>query len=69
MIIIKFHQVSIKHDVHLEINAKLDLNQKNKIRNEFLDSIMYRTMVSYIIYDLLVDKLNVLVISRLFYVN
>ena len=41
----------------------LTLNHKNKIRNEFLNSIMYRKMVSYMIYDLLVDKLNFLAIS------
>ena len=30
---------------------------------------MYRKIVSYMIYDQLVDKLNFLVISRFFYVN
>ena len=69
MIIIKFNQVLIKNDIHLDINAELDLESQTKIRNEFLDSIMYRKMVSYMIYDLLVDKLNFLVISRFFYVN
>ena len=64
MIIIKFHPVLIKHDFHLDINAKLDLESQNKIRNGFLDSVMYRKVVSNMIYDLLVDKLNFLVISR-----
>ena len=41
----------------------LTLNHKNKIRNEFLDSIMYRKMVSYMIYDLMIGKLNFLVIT------
>ena len=66
---IKFHQVLIRNDIHLDINAKLNLESQNKIRNEFLDSIVQRKMVSYMIYDLLVDKLNFLVISRFVYVN
>ena len=47
----------IKNYLHLDINAKIDLeSQKNKIKNEFIDSIVCSKMVSYIIYDQLVDK-------------
>ena len=42
---------------------KLTLHQKTNIGNEFLGSIVYRKAVSYITYDLLVDKLNILLIS------
>ena len=37
---------------------KLTLDHKTNIGNEFLGSIMYRKVVSYITYDLLVDKLQ-----------
>ena len=41
----------------------LTLNHKNKIRNEFLDSIVYTNNLSYTSYDRLVDSLHFLVIS------
>ena len=47
----------------------LTLNHKSEIRNEFLDSIAYRKMVSYMISGLVVDNLNLVIISRFFYVN
>ena len=47
MIIIKFLQVLIENDLHLGINTKLDLEKK--IRNGFLDSVMYREVVSHMI--------------------
>ena len=53
----------------LAANAKVDLGSQNKYRNEFLGSIEYRKVVSYITYDLLVDKLNVLLISSFFDAN
>ena len=40
----------------------LTLNHKNKIRNEFLDSIMYRKVVLHMILILSLDKLKLLVI-------
>ena len=48
---------------------KLILDHKTNIGNEFLGSIMYRQFVSYMTYDLLVDKLNVLLISSFFDAN
>ena len=48
---------------------KLTLDHKINIGNEFLGSIMYRKMVSYMIYDQLVDKLNFLIISSFFDAN
>ena len=42
---------------------KLILDHKTNIGNEFLGLIIYRQFVSYMTYDLLVDKLNVLLIS------
>ena len=51
MVIIKFHQVLIENDLQLDINAKLDLESQNKIRNEFLDSIMCRQVV-HTVHDL-----------------
>ena len=54
---IKCLQVLIKNYLHLDINAKIDLeSQKNKIKNELIDSIVCRKMVAYMIYDQLVDK-------------
>ena len=47
MVIIKFHQVLIENDLQLDINAKLDLESQNK--NEFLDPIMCRKVVPYMI--------------------
>ena len=46
IVIIKYNQVIIENDLQLDINAKPELNHKTKIRNEFLDSIMYRKVVS-----------------------
>ena len=47
----------------------LTLDRKTNIVNEFLGSIVYRKVVSYITYDLLVDKLNCLLISSFFDAN
>ena len=47
------------------VNAEVDLeglDHKTKVGNEFLGSIVYRKVVSSMIYDLLVDKLNFLLI-------
>ena len=49
LVIIKFHQVLIENDLQLDINAKLDLKSHKKIRNEFLDPIMCRKVVPYMI--------------------
>ena len=48
---------------------KLTLHQKTNIGNEFFGSIVYRKVVSYMTYDLLVDKLNFLLISSFFDAN
>ena len=48
---------------------KLTLHQKTNIGNEFPGSIEYREVISYMTYDLLVDKLNVLLISSFFHAN
>ena len=49
---------------------KLTLHPKTNIGNEFLGSIIvYRKVVSYMTYDLLVDKLDFLLISSFFDVN
>ena len=48
---------------------KLTLDHKTNIVNEFLGSIVYRKLVSYMTYDLLVDKLNFLLISSFFDAN
>ena len=48
---------------------KLTLDHKTNIGNEFLGSIMYRNIVSYITYDLLVTKLIFLLISSFFDAN
>ena len=48
---------------------KLTLHQKTNIGNEFLGSIVNRKVVSYMTYDLLVDKLNFLLISSFFDAN
>ena len=48
---------------------KLTLHQKTNIGNEFLGSIVHRKVVSYMTYDLLVDKLNFLLISSFFDAN
>ena len=45
------------------------LNHKTNIGNEFLGSIMYGKVVSYMTYDLLVDKIHVLLISSFFDAN
>ncbi len=52
----------------LAVNAELDLESQHKtnIGNEFLGSIVYRKVVSYMTYNLLVDKLNFLLISSFF---
>ena len=50
----------------LAVNAEVDLASETNIGNEFLGSIVYRKVVSYITYDLLVDKLNFLLISSFF---
>ena len=42
---------------------KLTLDHKTNIINEFLGSILHIKVVSYMTYDLLVDKLNILLIS------
>ena len=47
----------------------LTLNHKSEIRNEFHDSITYRKVVSYMISGIVVDNLNLVIISRFFYVN
>ena len=49
MVIIKFHQVLIENDRQLDINAKRDLESHKKIRNEFIDPIMCRKVVPYMI--------------------
>ena len=69
MIIIKLLQVLIENVPQLDIDAQLDLNHKSEIRNEFLDSITYRKVVSYMISGLVVDNLNLVIISRFVYVN
>ena len=48
---------------------KLTLDHKSNIGNEFLGSIIYIKLVSYITYDLLVDKLMFLLISSFFNAN
>ena len=48
---------------------KLTLDHTKNIGNEFLGSIVYRKVVSYITYDILVDKLNFLLISSFFDAN
>ena len=48
---------------------KLTLHQKTNIGNEFLGSIVYRKVVSYMTYDLLVDKLKNFLISIFFDAN
>ena len=48
---------------------KLTLNHKTNIGNEFLGSIVYRKVVSHMTYDLLVDKINFLLISNFFDAN
>ena len=54
----------------LAVNAEVDLaSEKTNIGNEFLGSIVYRKVVSYMTYDLLVDKLNFLLISSFFDAN
>ena len=50
----------------LAVNAEVDLGSQKNIVNEFLGSIVYRKLVSYMTYDLLVDKLNFLLISTFF---
>ena len=67
MIIIKLHQVLIENVPQRDIDAQLDL--ESQIRNEFLDSITYRKVVSYMISGLVVDNLNLVIISRFVYVN
>ena len=47
----------------------LTLHQKTNIGNEFLGSIVYRKVVSYMTYDLLVDKINFLLIRSIFDAN
>ena len=69
MVIIKFHKVLIENDLQLDINAKRDLESQNKIRNEFLDPIMCKKVIPYMIKGLLVVKSNLLIISKIFYVN
>ena len=48
---------------------KLTLDHKTNIVNKLLGSIVYRKVVSYMTYDLLVDKLNFLLISSFFDAN
>ena len=48
---------------------KLTLGHKTNIGNEFLGSVVFRKVVSYITYDLLVDKINFLLISNYFDAN
>ena len=48
---------------------KLTLDHKTNIGNEFLGSVVNRKVVSYITYDLLVDKINCLLISNFFDAN
>ena len=47
----------------------LTLDHKTNIGNEFLGSVVYRKVVSYITYDLRVDKINCLLISNFFDAN
>ena len=47
----------------------LTLNHKTNIGSEFLGTIVYRKVVSYMTYDLLVDKTNFLLISIFFDAN
>ena len=47
----------------------LTLDHKTNIGNEFLGSVVYRKVVSYITYDLLVDKIHFLLISNFFDAN
>ena len=63
IIIIKFNQVLIKNDIHLDIKLSLTLNHTNKIRNDFLDSIMYRKMVSCII-DGSTDRCGIAIVTN-----
>ena len=49
--------------VSLPAGSGASLDHKTNIGNEFLGSIMYRKVVSYMTYDLVVDKLNFLLIS------
>ena len=48
---------------------KFTLDHKTNIVNEFLGSIVYRKVVSYMTYDLLVDKIICLLISNFFDAN
>ena len=49
MVIIKFHEVLIENDLQLDINAMLDLESQNKIRNEFHDPIVCIKVVLFMI--------------------
>ena len=51
----------------LAVNAEIDLG--SQIVNEFPGSIVYRKVVYYMTYDLLVDKLIFLLISSFFDAN
>ena len=48
---------------------KLTLDHKTNFGNEFLGSIVYRQVVSYMTYDPLVDKIICLLISNFFDAN
>ena len=53
----------------LAVNAEVDLDHKTNIGNKFPGSIVYRKVVSCMTYDLLVGKLNFLLLSSFFDAN
>ena len=55
MIIIEFPQVLIDNELHLGIHVMIDLESQKYIKNEFIDSIMYRKVVSHMLEVLLLD--------------
>ena len=55
MVLNKFNQIIVEMTFTLAVNAELTLNHKTNIGNEFLGSIVYGKVVSYMTYDLLVD--------------
>ena len=53
----------------LAVNAEVDLASENKYRKGVPRLNCYRKVVSYMTYNLLVDKLNFLLISSFFDAN
>ena len=49
MIIIEFPQVLIDNDLHFGIHVMIDLESQKFIRNELIDKIRYRKVVSHML--------------------